>query len=116
VKQTTNTKLLEALCQRGLQISDAGRKMVEEIEATRPPQRSYYPTNARAMIAPSMEPVVPLKAASAAIARGQTYFQQSVSAICSAAIDTAQLPRVLAYIVAEYSVCPVPIMCSCCMG
>jgi hypothetical protein len=51
-----------------------------------------------------MESKTGMKIASAAITRGKSVFDERVKVICSAATDGAQLPRVLAYIVAQYAV------------
>lgn len=125
MKSTGNAKLLEALCQRGLQISDAGYTALTAMDISAdgttavaaaqpsmlkrqgaPPllvATAIMEREDKLMAKPNMTPPAP-HPARLAITRGQAHFQYQVATICSAAIDAAQLPRVIAYIVAEYSV------------
>lgn len=87
VKSTGNAKLLEALCEHGLQIGDSAREAIVAMER-------------------DTSTTAGMGVASRAIERGSKLFHDKVK-VLTAAVGDAQLPRVLAYIVAEYAVCMV---------
>jgi hypothetical protein len=100
VQQTNNAKLLEALCERGLQINETARERLRP----RQPLSTHY--SGRPMANPPPPPTTG-SICEAAIERGQAKFQATVKKICEASIESAKLPRVLAFIVAEYAVCEI---------
>jgi hypothetical protein len=100
VRQTNNAKLLEALCERGLQITETAR------ECLKPPPPENPSRRRSASLMGHPPPPIPTVASicDTAIERGQAKFQATVKLICEASIDCAKLPRVLAFVIAEYAV------------
>lgn len=96
VRQTNNAKLLEALCERGLQISESARHKL----------RQSVPANGLD-VSDALQGIF-TRVCEVAIERGQAKFQRAVDTICGVAIDVVRMPRVLAYIIAEYSIYFIP--------